>query len=134
MQIVAATGRTQLVTVRGDEEELELQVTSAFHGYVASVALAPNRRPLVQPVLGGEDIEAEQNGPSIPIILPAGTTRVVFVVTETPAGESVRQMIDDANAIRYQPLQYERLREDLVAYLQLKGHKRIAVGNKAISP
>jgi hypothetical protein len=132
--VLAASGTATWTPVRGNQQELRLRVNSPLDGFLVAVALAPNTTPKVRPGLGIGDFEALKGKPSEHAVLPANTTRVVFVVTTTPAGESIRQLIDDSPPQRYQPEDHAALRNDLQRYLEDKGHRKMAFGDLDIAP
>lgn len=131
--ILAAASSVQRVDARG-KNEIQLTVRSPFAGHVTAIALAVQRKPLVRPVLGGEDILAPENTPSEPLTLPDTTTKVVFVATPTPAADSVRRFIDDASTRRYAPEDHTDLRKDLERYLASKGFRKMAFGAADVPP
>jgi hypothetical protein len=126
--IVPATAVTELVGARGLDRVLEIRITSPIAGFATVVALIPNRRPQAFPVLGGDDIPVAAGTPSQGVSLPDATMCVVFVVTETPAGEPIRRMLSENKVTKYSPEQDSQLRNDLQELLIAKGYHRIAVG------
>jgi hypothetical protein len=75
-------------------------------------------------------VAAGTDSDGIPV--PADTTRALFVVTETPAGEPIRRAFEGKNARRYSPDQEAELRRELESLLKSKGYRRIAVGSASI--
>src|SRR5262249_17329335 len=80
---------------RGAGDWLGVEIHSDLAGFATVVALAPGRRPETLPDLGGEDIPVRSGVPEKVGPLPQSTTRILFVVTETPAGEPIRRALQD---------------------------------------
>lgn len=117
------------VPMRGSDEEAKLKITSSIAGFAVAVCLANDRPPLVVPAFGQSDIPVSEEEGSEAFSVPGDTTSVVFVVTETPAGEPVRHEFDGRQAKEYTPEETVKLRTDLLEFLQQKGYRRIAVGS-----
>lgn len=117
------------VPMRGSNEEAKLKITSPIAGFAVAVCLANDRPPLVVPALGQSDIPVSEEEGSEAFSVPGDTTSVVFVVTETPAGEPVRREFDGRQAKEYTLEETVKVRTNLLEFLQQKGYRRIAVGS-----
>ena len=133
LQILAAGGTAGFVTARGGEE-LQVQVDSPLAGFATLIALAPNRKPQVYPPFGADDIPVPAGASSEPVTVRDGTTRVLAVVTQTPAGESIRRLIDDDPNADFEPQDVDDLQEQVQELLESKGHLRIAFAQIPIEP
>jgi hypothetical protein len=123
--VLVASAMPSYHDVRGNERELRIEIKSELSGFATIVALAPGPRPEVFPGPGGDDIPVKaatsvESGP-----LPLATTRVVLVVTETPAAEPIRKALAKKT---FTPDQMEELRQFLQSTLEAKGYRRMAFG------
>ena len=116
---------------RGADEVPHIEIVSPLSGFATIVSLAPDRRPLVFPQLGGADIAISSEEPSESYPLPKDTTHVIFVVTETPSGEPIRAI--ENTLLRDLGIGDERrIRDELRRQLEQKGFRRIAIGESPI--
>jgi hypothetical protein len=128
--VLACAASSAWSEMRGGDKEWQIRVSSPVDGFLTVVALAPGRKPRVQPVYGGDDLPVRQ-GTSESVALPGGSTAAVYVVTETPAAEPIDRFITGAK--RYQPGDADELRTRLQEWLFGKGYHRMAIG-QALPP
>ena len=133
-QVLVASAVIEPAKIRGPkgEELKQVRITGPFDGFVTVIALAPDRKQRVFPEFGSDDQLVTKGAQSEGIPLPLDTTHVLFVVTETPAGESIRRAFEGKNARRYSPDKEDDLRRDLQEILTKKGYRRIAFGSSPI--
>jgi hypothetical protein len=130
MQVLAATGTVDYVAARGSSDRTpRINFESPFDGFGLVISLAKDRRPFVYPQLGQEDIEIKDGASSY--LLPADTSEAVFVVTQTPAGESIRA-IENTELRELATANTASIRNTLERHLRSKGHKKIAIGEVEI--
>ncbi len=130
-EILVASASPVYGNTRGADRALRIEMRSSLAGHVTVIALAPDRQPEVYPGLGAEDIGIMADVPREYGPLPPATTRVLFVVTETPADETVRKAL---RGRKYGPEDLDRLKADLTSSLRDKGFRRMALGEAAFSP
>lgn len=127
-EVAMASGKANYVTQRGTES-LEVTVSAPFKGYGTVISLDTENEAEVFPGWGDGDLDVPSNAPSEPVALADGTTRAVFVVTETPAAEPIRLWLEDESTEAAGPQDYKTLLENLERLLQTKGYRRIAAGS-----
>lgn len=125
-EILVASATLTYGPPRGKEPTIRVEMESKLPGFATIIALAPEHRSETFPGPGGDDIEvkaqvAKDFGP-----LPNWTTRVLFVVTETPAAEPIRRALHDK---AFTSDQLHELQTFLSSTLEAKGYRRLAFGN-----
>ena len=110
----------------------EVRVNAPFKGFVVVIALAPDRKQQVVPGLGADDIPVAAGEQSKGVIVPADSTRVLYVVTETSAGETIRRFLGDNNR-RIMADQEPELRRELEELLKKKNYRWIAFGTSDVT-
>jgi hypothetical protein len=130
-EILVASAMPLYEVGRGNEQALHVEMRSGMAGYATVVALRPERVPMVSPGPGGDDIQINADTPREFGPLPGWTTRVVFVVTETPAAETVRRVLGNKT---YTPDQPEELQTLLRSALEGRGYRRMAFGSTTFNP
>ena len=128
MEVLVASATSRNVLTRGKEKTITVELQSDLGGFATVVALVPGQRPVVVPHVGGDDIPVTAGAPGLLSTgpLPAETTRALVVVTETPAGETIRKaMINKA----FTPDQLDELQAFLRSVLETKGYRRMAFGS-----
>jgi hypothetical protein len=116
---------------RGAERELRVEMRCDLAGFAAVLALAPTRWPEIFPGPGGEDIPITSGVPKEFGPLTPGTTRVLFVVTETPAAEPIRKALRGKT---FTPDQVDELQAFLRSALEAKGYRRMGFGTATYEP
>ena len=114
-----------------NEGQLQLRVSSSADGFVVVIELSADRNQFFVPS-PGRDIPVGRGERSEGVPLRASTTRIVFAVTETPAGEAVRLGLDPNTSRVYRADQHADLKRDLEDLLTRKGYRRFTVGSEAI--
>ena len=112
-----------------EKDWLGIKIDSRLSGFATVVALAPARGPEVHPDFGGDDVPVRSGVPAEVGPLPQSTTHVLFVVTETPAGEPIRRALQDKS---FGPGDAAELRTLLLSTLESKGYRRIAFGDTPV--
>jgi hypothetical protein len=132
-ETLIATAKVEPSMIRGpnDEKLQQVRVAGPFDGFVVIVALAPDRKQQVLPKFGQGDVPVSKGEQSEGVPVPADTTRALFFVTETPAGEPIRLYLQTKRFLANQETELQRELEDL---LRSKGYRRIAIGGAAVSP
>lgn len=135
-EVLVASAKVEPSLIRGpnDEKLQQLRVAGPFEGFVVVLALAPDRKQRVIPEFGADDKPVAAGADSEGIPVPADTTRAIFVVTETPAGEPIRRAFEGKTARRFSPDQEAELRRELEDFLKKKGYRRIAIGSATVVP
>jgi hypothetical protein len=132
-EILVARASIEFGPPRGAEPpQPEVRVEGALEGYVTLIALGPDRRQVIIPPLGGDYVRVKLNGRSEPIGVPEDTTRVVYVVTETPASDPIEREFASREARRYAPDEAGELRTSLERFLIRTGYRRFAVGTSEV--
>jgi hypothetical protein len=111
-----------------------VRVKGPFDGFVTVLALAPDRKQRVFPEFGADDKPVASGADADGIPVPEDTTRVLIVVTETPAGEPIRRAFEGKNARRFSPDQEGELRREVEELLRKKGYRRVAIGDATVTP
>lgn len=113
----------------GGPDSQSLTVTSPMSGFLTVIELAADRKQRIDDKLASPDTPVAA-GQSVTWAksLDADTTRVVFVVTETPADSAVVRGFGLPNSKRYVTTDAEALKRDLEKYLREKGYRRLAIG------
>lgn len=132
IQVASASAEIESVIQRGPEAK-DIRVQAPFKGFATVLALSPQQNAEVAPSWGDPDIEVPVNGLSTAVALPDGATRVLFVVTETPAGEPIRLWIEDDNIGPFYADELEALQDEVTKLLERKGYRRIAVGTSELN-
>ncbi len=112
----------------GSGRPSRIEMRSSLGGYATVIALSPGRTAEIYPKPGAEDIAVSASVPRPYGPLAPGTTRVLFVVTETPAAETIHKALPRKT---YGPEDLDRLRADLTTTLRAKGFRRMALGDAA---
>jgi hypothetical protein len=120
-----------LVTRGPNQGALQVRVSSSADGFVVVIELSPDLNQFFRPE-PGKHIPASRGGQSEGIPLRASTTRIVYAVTETPAGETIRLAFAPKETRVYRADQYADLKRDLEDLLTKKGFKNFTVGTEAI--
>lgn len=131
---VAMTGRATFEphTTRGPNDgPSQVRVSSSADGFVVVIELSADLNQFFKPP-PGKEIPVGQGGQSEGIPLRASTSRIVYVVTETPAGETVRVAFDPKQTRVYRADHHADLKRDLEDALTKKGYRRFTVGTEAI--
>ena len=127
-EILVAQASIGYETPRGGSPQPTVRVQPPIDGFVTLITLAPDRRPLVIPPLGGDYIRVSRNNRSDGISVPEDTTTVLSVVTPTPSADPIEREFSGRNAKRYAPEDASELRSDLETFLLDFGYRRIAIG------
>lgn len=135
-EILVANAKVEPSLIRGpnDEKLQQVRIKGPFDGFVVVIALAPDRKQRVFPEFGADDKPVATGAESDGIPVPADTTRAIYIVTETPAGEPIRRAFEGKNARRFSPDQEAELRRELEDLLTKKGYRRAAIGSTTVVP
>jgi hypothetical protein len=109
---------------RGVGEQPGVRIESGGDGFVTLVLLSPGLRQEVVPGAGVDDVPVRPGAPAI-VPVPASTSGVLSVVTETPASEPLRRALREK---RFEPGQAGELEAFVRSTLESKGYRRKALG------
>ena len=127
-QVAKADADTNFVTQRG-VESLEIRVGAPFQGFATVISLTPEGDAEVFPGWGDAALSVPEGSLSEAVAIAEETTRIVFVVTETPAAEPIRLWLEHDDTKAFGPNDYKQLLVELEEVLQANGYRRIAVGS-----
>ena len=128
LALLQASGDISVAPVRGEQPRQQLTILGPFDGFAAVISLFSDRKPQVFPVLGGDDIDIQEDRVSNAILLPVDTQEVLFVVTRTPAGEEVRRIVKEADFPGDGISGLEQFKIHLEEQLATKGFRQLAIG------